>query len=91
MVRRRAGDHRLDALFDDLVRLRDQSGIAALAPLADEVSDPFLRHGLGLVAAGLCAEDLERALDSALAKQAEAYLDQLMRMRMRLVALASGS
>jgi hypothetical protein len=84
-------DDRLDALFDDLVRLRDQSGLAALAPLANEVKDPFLRSGLGLVSSGLTIAELERALDSALAKQAEAYLDQLMRMRVRLVALAAGS
>jgi flagellar motor component MotA len=84
-------DHRLDELFDDLVRLRDQSGTAALAPLVSEVSDPFLRSGLSLVAAGLPLVELERALDSAMAKQAEAYLDQLMRMRMRLVALATGA
>jgi hypothetical protein len=84
-------DGRLDELFDDLVRLRDQSGTAALAPLANEVSDPFLRRGLSLVAAGLPVAELERALDSELAKQAEAYLDQLMRMRIRLVALANGS
>jgi hypothetical protein len=84
-------DNRLDALFEDLARLRDQSGTAALAGLANEVGDPFLRSGLNLVAAGLAIAELERALDSALAKQAEAYLDQLMRMRMRLVALAKGS
>src|SRR5271154_4641710 len=55
-------DDRLDALFDDLARLRDQSGLSALAPLADEVSDPFLRSGLSLVAGGLPLADLERAL-----------------------------
>jgi flagellar motor component MotA len=87
----REEDHRLDALFDDLERLRDQSGTAALAPLAMEVSDPFLCRGLSLVAAGLPVADLERALDSAMAKQAEDYLDQLMRMRKRLVDLATGS
>ena len=86
-----AGDTRLDGLFDDLARLRDQSGVAALAPLADEVSDAFLRSGLALVARGLPTPELERALDSELAKHAEAYLNQLMGMRIRLVALAKGS
>jgi flagellar motor component MotA len=72
------------------MRLRQQSGVAALAALASDVPDPFLKSGLCLVAAGLPAQDLERALDSALARQAEAYLDQLAQMRTRLLALARG-
>ena len=35
--------------------------------------------------------ELERALDGALARQAETYLDQLTRMRTRLLALARGA
>jgi FliG C-terminal domain len=84
-----AGDG-LDVLFVDLMRLRQQSGVAALAALASDVPDPFLKSGLCLVAAGLPAQDLERALDGALARQAEAYLDQLAQMRTRLLALARG-
>ncbi len=84
-----AGDG-LDVLFADLMRLRQQSGVAALAALASDVPDPFLKSGLCLVAAGLPAQDLERALDGALARQAETYLDQLAQMRTRLLALARG-
>ena len=84
-----AGDE-LDILFVDLMRLRQQSGVAALAALASDVPDPFLKSGLCLVAAGLPAQDLERALDGALARQAETYLDQLAQMRTRLLALARG-
>ncbi len=80
----------LDVLFADLMRLRQQSGVAALAALASDVPDPFLKSGLCLVAAGLPAQDLERALDGALARQAETYLDQLAQMRTRLLALARG-
>jgi len=80
----------LDALFADLMRLRNQSGVAGLAALANDVPDAFLKSGLCLVAAGLPAPDLERALDGALAHQAEAYLDQLAQMRARLLALARG-
>jgi hypothetical protein len=80
----------LDVLFADLMRLRNQSGVASLATLANDVPDPFLKSGLCLVAAGLPVPDLERALDGALARQAEAYLDQLTRMRARLLALARG-
>jgi hypothetical protein len=83
-------DDRLDALFADLARLRDQSGAAALAPLAAEVGDPFLARGLLLVAQGLPAAELEGALNSALASQAKDYLDQLTRMRALLIALAGG-
>lgn len=79
-----------ETLFADLLRLRKQSGVAALAALANDVADPFLQSGLCLIAAGLPAADLERALDSALARQAENYLDQLTRMRARLLALAQG-
>jgi hypothetical protein len=86
-----ADDHGLDALFADLTRLRNQSGAAALAPLAADVPDPFLRTGLCLVAAGMPAADLERALDAALARQVESYLDGLERMRARLLALARGA
>jgi hypothetical protein len=84
-----AGDG-LDVLFVDLMRLRQQSGVAALAALASDVPDPFLKSGLCLVAAGLPTADLERALDGALARQAETYLDQLAQMRTRLLALARG-
>jgi hypothetical protein len=77
-----------EALFADLLRLRKQSGLAALAALANDVSDPFLQSGLCLIAAGLPPAELERALDGAMARQAEQYLDQLTRMRARLLALA---
>lgn len=80
----------LDALFTDLMRLRNQSGVTGLAVLANDVPDPFLKSGLCLVAAGLPMPDLERALDGALARQAETYLDSLTRMRNGLLALARG-
>ncbi len=85
-----ATDDGLDAMFADLLRLRKQSGVAALAALASDVPDPFLKSGLCLVAAGLPAADLERALDGALARQSAVYLDQLSRMRAQLLALARG-
>lgn len=84
-------DEGLDGLFADLARLRDQAGAAALAPLAADVADPFLKSGLCLVAAGMPAAELERALDVVLARQAEAYIDHLTGLRARLLALASGS
>ncbi len=80
----------LDAMFANLLRLRQQSGVTALAALANDVPDPFLKSGLCLIAAGLPTADLERALDGALARQAESYLDQLSRMRAQLLALARG-
>lgn len=83
-------DDGLDALFADLMRLRQQAGVAALLPLAAEVPEPFLKEGLGLVATGLSAAELERALDGALARQVEVYLDHLTGMRARLLALARG-
>lgn len=80
----------LGPLFADVMRLRQQSGVAALAVLASDVADPFLKSGLCLVAADLPAPDLERALDGALARQAEIYLDQLTRIRAQLLAIARG-
>lgn len=80
----------LGPLFADLLRLRQQSGVAALAVLASDVTDPFLKSGLCLVAADLPAPELERALDGALARQAEIYLDQLTRIRAQLLAIARG-
>ena len=86
----RASATHLDELFADLLRLRNQAGVAALAQLATETSDPFLKSGLCLVAAGLPAADLERTLDGALARHVETYLDSLTDLRARLLALARG-
>ena len=82
------GDPGLDAIFADLQRLRNQSGVTALAQLAKEVPDPFLKSGLCLIAAGLPLADLERTLDSALARHAQTYIDTLIEMRGRLLELA---
>ena len=83
-------DGDIDALFAELKRLRAHTGLDALSTLATEVSDPFLRTGLSLVASGIPIAELERQLDQALARQATAYLDQLKLMRIRLIDLASG-
>jgi hypothetical protein len=78
----------LEALFADLKRLRAQAGLAALGPLAADISDPFLSIGLSLVASGLPGKDLERALDAELARQAVAQLDRMALMRSRLIDIA---
>jgi hypothetical protein len=84
-----ADDDGLATLFGDLKRLRAQAGFSALAPLAEDVPDPFLRAGLALVASGLQGGDLERALDGELTRQAVAYLEHLTQARTRLIDLAN--